>query len=247
MKTTDNTVLITGGSAGIGFAIAKALADKGNKVIITGRNQERIDEALPQLPGAVGIRADVSSEEDTKNLVAHIYENFPQLNIVINNAGQAYKYDIAAQENAFEKAQDEILTNYLSIIRLNEKLLPLLKTQISAALVNVSSVVALVPGQLSTYSASKAALHSYTQSLRIRLERTGDIKVFEIMPPLVNTQLSASINGKTGIEPSQVADEFIEAFENDSYEVRVGLTQSVYELHLKSPEEALILMNPETV
>jgi uncharacterized oxidoreductase len=244
MKTTNNTILIVGGSAGIGFETAKLLADAGNKVIITGRNQQRLDEALAQIPNATGIIGDISKEEDTESLVAAIKKDHPELNIVVNNAGQAHLYDIGNSKNAFDLAQDEMLTNFLAIIRLNEKLLPLLKTQPEAAIVNVSSIVAFVPGQIPTYSASKAALHSYTQSLRISLERSSNVKVFELMPPLVNTTFSHAIGGENGIAPIVVAQALLDGFANDEYEIRVGNTQLIYELYLKSPAEALAAMNP---
>jgi len=242
MKTTNNTVLITGGSAGIGLEIARLFVANDNKVIITGRDRQRLDKALGQLEGAVGIVSDVSKEADTEALVAALNKDFPELNLVINNAGRAVLYDLATSENAFDTAEDEMLTNYLAVIRLNEKLLPLLKTQKEAAIVNVSSVVAFVPGSLPTYSASKAALHSYTQSLRVALGRAGSIKVFELMPPLVDTELSAPIGGSQGIPPSKVAQDFMAALENDVYEIRVGKTQEIYELYLKSPEEALQML-----
>ena len=244
MKTTDNTVLISGGTAGIGLEIAKQLAANGNKVIITGRDKQRLDKALALLPNATGIVTDVSKKEDTEALVQTLTRDFPELNIVINNAGRAILYDITTSDNAFENAEDEMLTNFLSVIRLNEKLLPLLKQQKDSAIVNVSSVVAFVPGSLITYSASKAALHSYTQSLRIALDRTSKVKVFELMPPLVDTEFSASIGGHRGIAPSVVADDFINGLENDIYEIRVGNTQLIYDLYLKSPEEALKAMQP---
>lgn len=244
MKTTNNTVLITGGSAGIGLEIAKLFSANGNTVIITGRNKQRLDKALGQLKNATGIVSDISKKEDAEALTARLKKDFPDLNWVINNAGQAFLYDIGNSEGAFELAEDEILTNYLAVIRLNEQLLPLLKTQKEAAIVNVSSVVAFVPGSLATYSASKAALHSYTQSLRIALGRTSQVKVFELMPPLVDTEFSAPINGKNGIPPSKVAADFIDGVEKDIYEIRVGKTQDIYDLYLKSPAEALKVMQP---
>lgn len=244
MNTTTNTVLITGGSAGIGLEIAKLLTASGNTVIITGRDQVRLDKALTQLSGATGILSDVSKEADVETLVATLTRDFPGLNLVINNAGRALVYNIGDSEGAFEIAQDEMLTNYLSVIRLNEKLLPVLKAQPEAAIVNVSSVVAFVPGSLATYSASKAALHSYTQSLRIALSRSSSVKVFELMPPLVDTEFSAPINGKTGIAPSVVAQDFVDALANDTYEIRVGNTQTIYDLYLQSPDTALQVMQP---
>ncbi|MEP6949085.1 MAG: SDR family NAD(P)-dependent oxidoreductase [Ginsengibacter sp.] len=244
MNTTNNTVLITGGSAGIGFEIAKLFSATCNKVIITGRDKQKLDNALAQLTNATGIVNDVSKKEDTEALVARVKKDFPDLNIIVNNAGQAHLYDLADSENAFEKAQDEMLTNYLAVIRLNEKLLPVLKAQKDAAIVNVSSVVAIVPGKIPTYSASKAALHSYTQSLRVSLKRSGNVKVFELMPPLVDTEFSAIINGSTGISPLVVAQDLIDAIEKDNYEIHVGKTQYIYDLYLQSPAEALKAMNP---
>lgn len=247
MTTSNNTVLISGGTAGIGLEIAKLLSAAGNKVIITGRDKQRLDKALTQLDNATGIVSDVSKKEDTDALVQQLKNDFPNLNIVINNAAAAAIFDIGNSDNAFEKAETEMLTNYLSVIRLNEKLLPLLKLQKEAAIVNVSSVVAFVPGSIATYSASKAALHSYTQSLRVALHRTTDVKVFELMPPLVDTEFSAPIGGHNGIKPIEVAKQLIEGLDNDTYEIRVGNTQVIYELYLKSPEEALLVMQPELV
>ncbi len=243
MNTSNNTILISGGSAGIGFELAKLLSEKGNTVIITGRNKERLLQAAASLKGVTPIVADVSKEDDVERLVQQVYTDFPQLNMVINNAGRALVYDLATENiQAFEKAADEMLTNYLSVIRLNEKLLPLLKKQESAAIVNVSSVVAFVPGSLATYSASKAALHSYTQSLRLTLQGTP-VAVFELMPPLVDTEFSAPIGGKNGISPQAVAEQFLQAWEQDQWEIRVGKTEDMYRLYLSSPEEALKVMN----
>ena len=244
MKTSQNTVLITGGSAGIGFEIAKLLSAKGNHVIITGRNKKRLEEAASQLRHVTAIVSDVSRSEDVEQLVDVLYNNFPRLNVVINNAGRALLYDITHDNvNAFEKASEEMVTNYLSIIRLNERLLPLLRRQTEAAIVNVSSIVAFVPGVLTGYSASKAALHSYTTSLRMALEESSNIKVFELMPPLVDTEFSKEIGGSRGISPAQVAEEFFSAWQKDEYEIHVGQTADMYKLFRSSPTEALKAMN----
>jgi uncharacterized oxidoreductase len=244
MKTTGNTVLITGGSAGIGLEIAKLLSQKGNRIIITGRNKKRLQQTAEQLPQVTTIVSDVSKEADVNQLVNTLTTDFPDLNIIINNAGRAILYDITDPEaQAFEKATEEMNTNYLSVIRLNEKLLPLLKNQMAAAIVNVSSVVAFVPSALVSYSASKAALHSYTQSLRLALKETSSIKVFELMPPLVDTEFSKEIGGHNGIPPLVVAEAFADALEKDTFEIRVGNTENIYQLYRSSPANALLAMN----
>lgn len=245
MKLSNNTVLITGGSAGIGFAIAKQLTENGNHIIITGRNKERLEKAVAQLKNVTGIVSDVSDEKDVNALVATLEKDFPQLNVVINNAGRAFVYSLAEKGvSAIDKASDEFNTNYFSVIRLNEKLLPLLQKQSTAAIVNVSSIVSFAPNHvISSYSASKAALHSYTQSLRIELAKSTNIKVFELMPPLVNTEFSEDIGGSKGIPPSAVADALINAFEKDEYEIHVGGTADFYKLYLSSPAQALEALN----
>jgi uncharacterized oxidoreductase len=245
MKTSNNTILVTGGSAGIGFEIAKQLSPD-NEVIIIGRNKERLAKAAKQLKNTTAIVADVSDAKDVDNLVTKLYKEHPSLNIVVNNAGKAHYYDLAEEGiNAFEKAGEEMLTNYLSILRLNEKLLPLLKLQPQAAIVNVSSIVSIVPNHtIPTYSDSKAALHSYSLSLRHALRETG-IRVFELQPPLVNTEFSAGIGGANGIPASQVAEDLLKALGTDNYEIRVGNTEGIYQLYLSSPEQAFNALNPE--
>jgi len=243
MKTTGNTVLITGGSAGIGFEIARLLLEKGNKVIITGRNKQRLETASNLLKNVIPVVSDVSNAKDVDALVAKVKQDFPSLNIIINNAGKASISDFANAEN-FESAGDEIGTNYLSVLRLTEKLLPVLKQQEQAAIVNVSSIVAFVPNyKIATYAASKAALHSYTQSLRFVLAKDTNVKVFELMPPLVNTEFSKEIGGEKGIPPSVVAEDLLNAIANDEYEIHVGGTADIYKLSLASPKDAYAAMN----
>ena len=246
MKTTENAILITGGSAGIGFEIAKLFSAQGNKVIITGRNQNLLDKALSQLTNASAIVGDITKKEDVGKLVATIKKDYPQLNMVINNAGHAALHNLLDDSDSFGIAEQEMLTNYLSIIRLNQHLLPVLQEKEEAAIINVSSVVAIVPGAAgtSTYSASKAALHSYTFSLRTTLTQANSkVKVFELMPPLVNTRFSSEIGGENGIPPLEVAQALLDGLNNNSYEIHVGQTQYIYDLYLKSPEEALNAMN----
>lgn len=250
MKTTNNTILITGGSAGIGLAIAERLV-AGNHVIITGRNEGRLKAAAAKLSNAIAranvtaIVGDVTDAADAERLVGILRRDQSDLNMVINNAGTAAPFPLTGgAEGAFEKAQLEMLTNYLAVVRLNDALLPLLRRQPAAAIVNVTSVLAFVPGsRLSTYSATKAALRSYTLSLRHQLALAGEVKVFELMPPLVDTELSAEIGGKNGIAPSVVADALVAALENDQYEVRVAGTEDLYQLYRSSPESAFQAIN----
>lgn len=241
MKTSGNTVLITGGSAGIGLAIARLLSQQNNKVIITGRTPERLAEAARQIPGVTTIVSDVSNGQDVAKLVKTLEQDFPELNMVINNAGKAHAYELSATANAADKATEEMVTNYFAVIRLTEQLLPLLLRQQEAAIVNVTSIVVFAPSaRISTYSATKAALHSYTQSLRHSI---APLHVFDLMPPLVNTEFSEGIGGANGIPPQQVAEEFFAALGKNQYEIHVGNTEDIYQLMLTSPDAAFAAMN----
>lgn len=244
MNITNNTILITGGGSGIGLEIAKALS-ASNKIIIAGRNKEKLDAAAEGHENIFTIQADITSEKDIERLAEEIKVNFGGLNILINNAGHAYAYTLSDHSDTYRKASAEFETNYFAPIRLTEKLLPLLKEQENAAVVNVSSIVALAPGSdVPTYSDSKAALHSYTQLLRHELAKDSGIKVFELMPPLVNTDFSAEIGGKeNGIPASEVADSLISGLTNDSYEIRVGNTEVLYNNFFAGSEGAFSVMN----
>ncbi|WP_259070570.1 SDR family oxidoreductase [Mucilaginibacter sp. X4EP1] len=245
MNIVNKTVLITGGGSGIGFEIAKLLSQKGNKVIITGRSEERLQKAAAKLHNVVAIATDINSPDAVNNLVTRVNNEFGSLDILINNAGQAYYFKLDDSNiNAAEKAAHEMQTNYISVINLTEKFLPLLKVSKEGAIVNVTSIVAFVPGiNIPTYAASKAALHSYSQALRYTLAKSTNIKVFELMPPLVNTEFSAGIGGENGIPPQEVADDLIKGFEKGEYEIHVGNTANIYKLFLSSPQEALNALN----
>jgi uncharacterized oxidoreductase len=228
MKTSNNTIFISGGSAGIGLEIAKLFSAKGNKVIINGRNQERLNNSLKQLNNAVAIQGDLSIHSERIRIAEELIKNHPDVNIIINNAADAYAYFLNETSTAHEFAQKEINTNYIAIIHFTELLLPFLKKKTESALVNVTSIAALLPGTaIPTYAASKAALHFYTQSLRVALDQTS-IKVFELLPPLVNTDFSSAIGGANGIPPKEVADELVAAIEIDQLDIPVGQTKPVY-------------------
>jgi uncharacterized oxidoreductase len=244
MNITNKTVLITGGGSGIGFETAKLLNEKGNKVIIVGRTESKLKKAAESLPGVTAIRCDVNSESDVQNLVKRVTTDYPELSVLINNAGRAFAFEHNENASAFEKATEEFATNYFSVIRLTEKFLPLLQLQQEAAIVNVSSIVAYSPHHsVPTYSDSKAAVHSYTLSLRHTLAKNTAIRVFELLPSMVNTEFSKEIGGEHGMPASEVAQSLINAMENDKYEIQVGQTAEFRKFYLSSPAEAFAMMN----
>ena len=226
MKTTGNTIFISGGSAGIGLAIAQKFSALGNKVIINGRNTERPEKALTTLSSAVAIQGDLSVEADRIRIAEDLKANHPDVNMIINNAGAAFGYLLSETTNAHKKAEIEMNTNYFAIIHFIELMLPHLLTKDVAAIANVSSLAVFGSHKfLPTYGATKAALHSYTVALRMTYEDTKNLQVYEIYPPLVNTAFSAEIGGENGIPPKEVADEFFIALEKNQFDVPVGITK----------------------
>ncbi|MBK1441900.1 SDR family NAD(P)-dependent oxidoreductase [Parapedobacter sp. ISTM3] len=233
MNTTGNTILITGGSAGIGLAIAKQFAAQGNQIIITGRNRERLDQAIAEIANitagqvnVVAIQSDVVDAADIGQLVNRVKQDYPQLNLLINNAGSAFAYSLG-EDDTSRYAAEEIRTNYLAVVRLTALLLPMLKQQPEAAIVNVTSIVAFSPFiAVPTYSASKAALHVYTQMLREQL-KASSVQVYELIPPLVNTAFSQAIGGAAGIPPEEVASDLWKAIRIGQLDVPVGQAKAV--------------------
>lgn len=244
MKTSDNTILITGGGSGIGFETAKLLSRLGNTVILTGRNEEKLKAASCQLKNSHYIVADVTKADDIDALVREITKYFPKLNMLMNNAGRAVLHDVSNSAEAANIAREEMETNYFAAVNLTNKLLPLLKSQTESAIVNVSSIVAFAPGlSLPTYSASKAALHSYTQALRLSLSRDPQVSVFELMPPLVDTEFAKDIPSDKKISPQEVAIELVYGLEHNYYEIRVASAENLYKNFLSQSGKAVLALN----
>lgn len=240
MKTSSNTVFISGGSAGIGLAIAKKLSAAGNKVIINGRDEQRLQNALKELDNAVAIKGDLSVEAERIRIASELATQHPDLNMIINNAGAAFMNDLSdVNNNAAEKAYQEMNTNYISVIHFTSLVLPQLLVQEQAAVVNISSIAVFRSNKyVPTYSASKAALHSYTQGLRDTFAENEKLQVYEVYPPLVNTEFSAEIGGANGIPASEVADDFFAALELNQFEVPVGDTKKIHALINPISEQA---------
>lgn len=226
MKTSGNTVFITGGSAGIGLAIAKKLQAAGNKIIINGRNKERLQRALAELKDAEGIQGDLSVEADRRRIAEELKTYYPDVNIIVNNAGAAFGYLLSETTDAHEKALVEMNTNYIAVIHFTELLLPHLLKKSDSAVINISSIAVYGSHKfLPTYGATKAALHSYTVALRMTYEEQKNLQIYEVYPPMVNTEFSAEIGGANGIPASEVADELLVALEQNQFDVPVGETK----------------------
>jgi uncharacterized oxidoreductase len=204
MSFTGNTVLITGGTSGIGRALAEALQKKGNNVIIAGRRKNLLDEVTKANAGMWAAELDMDNTADIAAQAEAITKRFPALNAVINNAGIMRPEEVKTGE--LGTAEAIITTNLFGPIRLTAALMPHLLQQPKATIFTVSSGLAFVPlAPFPTYCATKAAIHSYSLSLRHQLRDTS-VRVREIIPPWVATELM----GETPTDPRAMPlDEFI--------------------------------------
>lgn len=186
---TSRTILITGATSGIGLGLAERLHAQGHRLILTGRRQSLLDEVTDAHPGMTGIRNDITDPVQIADLAAGLVKDHPDLSTVILNAGIMQPERLVTNQTPLKVAEDTVFTNLLGPIRLTHALMPQLLTQPKAAIITVSSGLAFVPLAVTpTYSATKAAIHSWTQSLRFQLAATN-IRVHELAPPGVQTDL----------------------------------------------------------
>jgi uncharacterized oxidoreductase len=248
MKTTGNSILITGGATGIGFALADAFSAAGNEVAICGRREDRLQEAKRRLPGLRTFRCDVADAGERKALVGWAVRNAPKLNVLVNNAGIQRMMDLAGRPEDPPPGEDEIETNLRAPIRLSALFVPQLMKRQEAAIINVSSGLAFVPlAIMPVYCATKAALHSFSLSLRHQL-RLSAVKVFELIPPAVDTELDGGAREQRGqedrgIRPEEVAAAMLRAFGADEFEVAVGQARFLMAGSRSDPEQLFQRMN----
>jgi uncharacterized oxidoreductase len=220
MKLSGNTIFITGGGSGIGRGLAEAFHKLGNHVIISGRRQSHLDETTRANPGMKSVQLDVENPESIASVTHQLIAENPQLNVLINNAG-IMQFDDASGEIDDALLISTVTTNLLAPIRLTSALIDHLKTQDNAAVMNVTSVLAFVPlAFTAVYSSTKAALHSYTQSLRYKL-KDSSVSVLEIAPPWVQTDLLNSNEEPRAMPLIPYITETMEVFGTDALEILV--------------------------
>jgi uncharacterized oxidoreductase len=227
MKLRGKTVLITGGTSGIGLAFARQLLQRGNTVIVTGRDQQKLDAAILADPRLHAYQSDISDPAAIVSLTDHVLQQFPLLDVVINNAGIMRNLDLNQPRDLTDVTR-EIDINFSGPVRMIQQLLPHLKTRPGAAIVNISSGLAFIPLAISpVYSATKAAMHSYTQSLRKQVEGTG-VTVIELAPPGTETPLfrgefAKEMQGQKAMDVDVLVAKAIAAIEAGQIEIRPGL------------------------
>lgn len=189
MDLKNSTILITGGTSGIGLELVKQLTEEGATVIVTGRKLEALNETKNKFPNVHIFQSDVCNAKDIQDLYENVTTLFPNLNILVNNAGLMRLIDLQDSSMDLENINQEIVVNLTGSIQMVHQFLPHLLKQKSAGIVNVSSGIAFMSYSAAPiYSATKAAVRAYTQALRLQLENTN-VKVFEMIPPGVQTNL----------------------------------------------------------
>ena len=220
MKLSGNTVFITGGTSGIGRSLAEALHKRGNQVIISGRRKGHLAEVTKANPGMQSLELNVEDPASIAAVAKKLIAEYPKLNVLINNAG------IMQIDDAAGAIDDSVLvsivtTNLLGPIRMTSALIEHLKKQPSATVINVSSGLAFVPLAITAvYSATKAAIHSYTQSMRYRLKGSS-VRVLELIPPWVQTDLLNSKDEPRAMPLAAFIEEAVTVLGTDAEEVLV--------------------------
>ena len=252
MKQSNNTVLITGGSSGIGLALAKKFLENKNTVIITGRNLAKLEKVKAENPNIHIFQSDVIDDADVRMLADDIQGKFGGIDILINNAGIMNLVDTGNESNDLQKQMEEIEINYNSPIRVLHYFLPQLKKSNNAILVNVSSGLAYVPfAQAPTYSGTKSALHFWTLGIRPQL-KPHNIKVVELLPPVVDTPLAhgadiAEDDNLKPMPPEKLADIFWKDFISGKEEITPGISKQLKLMSRLAPKFIFKQLNKKPI
>lgn len=232
MQITNNTILITGGSSGIGLALAETLSNAGNEVIICGRQESKLSEAKRKFPKLHTRVCDIGKKAEREALFGWVTSEFPTINVLVNNAGIQKEINFLNGTSDLSDDESEIEINLTASIHLCALFIPhFLKQNKDCAIVNITSGLAFIPLKIvPVYCATKAALHSFSISLRSQLDKTN-VHVFEIAPPIVKTELHrearARKQSERGIGPEVIAKATLRALRHNHYETIVGQAKSL--------------------
>jgi uncharacterized oxidoreductase len=243
MQLKNNTVLITGGSSGIGFELSKVLIQKGNTVIICGKSNEKLLAAKQAEPKLITYQCDLSDGGECIDFANRILENHPELNILINNAAIVNKIDFLKDDKALELAENEYQTNLLAPIRLIRLLYNSISGKESSAIINITTGLIYMPREIYPfYNSSKSALHSFTQTLRMSLSKEKT-EVVEVMFPAVITPWHKGNPPKIAIPVDDAVNQMIKGLEKGKPEIRVGGANILYLMSRIAPAFALKKVN----
>jgi uncharacterized oxidoreductase len=245
MELSSSTALITGGASGIGLALATRFHAAGSTVAICGRREDRLRQARERLPGLVTRVCDVSRASERRALAGWVSSELPALNVLVNNAGIQCVLPLTEGEGDWTRAEEEIAINLEAPIHLSALLIPHLRKQATAAIVNVTSGLAFTPlARVPVYCATKAALHSFTLSLRHQLADTP-VQVVEIAPPAVDTDLGGPGLHTFGVNLDEFADAVMPKLESGDDEIGYGFGEQARTASRRELDEMFRRMNQQ--
>ncbi len=243
MKINNNTVLITGGSSGIGLQLSKVLSENGNKVIICGKSNDKLEAAKKSNPNLITFQCDISDKMECESFFKWLKQNYPNVNILINNAAIVSKIDFLKDENALELAQKEYQTNLIAPIRLIKLLYNIISRNESPAIINITTGLIYAPRVIYPfYNSSKSALHSFTQTLRLSL-KDEKTEVIEVMFPAVDTPWHSGNPPKIAIPVEEAVEEMIKGLRKGKQEIRIKGAKILYLLSRIAPDFTLKKIN----
>jgi len=243
MEITNSTIIITGGSSGIGFEMCKQFIDNGNVVIACSRSLDKLEHAKKQLPNLIAYQCDISDENHCVNFVRWINLNYPKVNVLINNAAIVSAGNSIDDDFILDKLEHETATNFIAPIRLIKLLYPVLINNDNPKIINVTTGLVYVPrANYTFYNATKAALHSFTQVLRHQL-KNKKIQVIEVLFPAVDTPWHNGNSPKIAISPEKAVSEMIKGINSNKVEIRIAKVKMLYLLSRIAPDFALKKIN----
>lgn len=223
MDLKEKKVFITGGTSGIGLQLAKVLVEKGCRVIVCGRNEEKLLAIEKNCSGIITRHMDLT-KECTEDIFRHLMIEFDGIVILVNNAGVQERYQW--EDGFYNQAVNELKINYMAGVKMIDVFLQQRDIQ-KKAIVNITSLLALFPKKSApTYGASKAAMHVFTKSLRYQLQDTG-VKIFEVLPPLVATDMTSIQSQENKLSVTQCVHEIVDGIEKNRYEIRPGKAKKI--------------------
>lgn len=243
MVLQNNTVLITGGSSGLGLELTKQLLKKNNKILICGSSQAKLEAAKKSFPEIEIFQCDLSKQEECSRLAKWVAEKHPKCNMLVNNAAIVHINNFYTDDSILEKANKEIQTNLLAPIVLSKLLLPLLEQNKHAKIINVTTGLVYAPkAAYPFYNATKAALHSFTQVLRMQMEKSP-VRICEVLLPVIDTPFHKGNPPKIAISAEKAVKEMIASVEKGKLEIRVAKVKLLYLISRVAPKFALRKIN----
>lgn len=243
MNVKHNVILITGGTSGIGFEMAKQFLALDNQVIICSRSLENLQKTKEKLPQVEIIKCDISKENERITLFNEINERFSHLNVLINNAAMTHTANFLDDDEIYQKFLNEVHTNLVAPVHLSQLFLPLLLKNPNATLMNITTGLVYTPKvAYPFYNAMKSAVHSFTQVIRKQLDKEP-IKIVEVLFPVVDTPWHKGNPPKIAISPKQAVDEMIKGLKTNQTELKIGKVKLLYWVNRFFPKLAFKIMN----